>query len=139
MKRVTLFLLLSLFLTVNASAQAGPHHGRGDWQPPSAADRVKTMTEELKLDEGQSAKLLEIFTATDAQRDALRKRHEEQVRQDMCAMHKNVTGQIKSILTEQQSTEFDELMARKLANREEHAGRHGKDHRPPMDCDDQDA
>jgi Spy/CpxP family protein refolding chaperone len=139
MKKLTLPLFFCLLLAANAHAEPGHHHGRGDWQPPSAADRVARMSEELKLDEKQQAELLQIFEATDAQRDALRAKHEEQIRQDMCSLHKSVDAQIKNVLTADQSASFDEMMARRAAHHEEHRGPHGKDHRPFMDCDSQGA
>ena len=93
------------------------------------------MSQDLNLDENQKAKLLEIFSATDVERDALRKKHEEQIRQDICSLKQSTTQQIKHVLTAQQATEFDKMMASREAHREGHKRRHGKEGRPPMDCE----
>ncbi len=135
MKIILSSLLFCLLIAANAAAQAGPYGGGGHWEPPTAEDRVEHLSQDLDLNEEQAAKLLDVFTASDAERDALRKEHEELMRQDMCAFHDKMTGQIKSVLTAEQSAKFDELMARREAHREGHHGRHGKDRWSPGDCE----
>jgi Spy/CpxP family protein refolding chaperone len=135
MKRLTLPLFFCLLLAANLQADPGPHHGHGDWQPPSAADRVARMNEELGLDENQQAELTKIFEATDAQRDALHAKHEQQIRQDMCALHSSTDQQVKAVLTAEQAAKFDDMLARRAAHREQHHGPQGKGDRRFMDCD----
>ena len=148
MKTVIWSFLLCLLLATNANAQPGPPDGDRDWGRPSPEDRVQLLKEALNLDEKQSAKLLEILTTTDAQGAALRKKHMEQVHQDMCALKKSSTAQIKGVLTADQSAEFDKLMLLKAHMQEQlqkhHPHhQHGKegDHkdgehaRPAMNCD----
>ena len=132
-------LLFCLLVAANAAAQPGPLRGDGDWGPPSPQDRVERLSEDLDLNEEQTAKLLDIFTASDAEREALRKKHEELIRQDVCSFHEKMNGQIKSVLTAEQSTKFDDLMARKKAHREgHHRHHHGKDRWSAMGCADED-
>ena len=136
MKKVTWSLLLCLLIAANALAQPGSPRGGRDWEPPGPEQRAERLAEELSLDEKQTASLLEIFTAADAEREAMRQRHEAQIHEDMCTHMNSVTGQIKSLLTVQQSAEFDNLMARKEARWEERRKGHGKKRMPSMDCGD---
>jgi len=125
-----------LIVTASAIAQPDPPRDKGDWGPPSPEERVERMTEELGLDEQQQAKLLDIFKAADEERDALRKKHEEEIRKDVCAHFASVNGQVKSVLTETQAAQFDERLARKKAHVEGHHRRYGKGGWPPMECGD---
>jgi len=137
MKKIIWTLVFCLLVAANAAAQpAGPPRGEREWNPPTAEERAERMAERLSLDEKQKASLVEIFTAADVERDALRDKHEQQIREDMCAHMQNVNGQIKGVLTEEQAAEFDKMMSDRKAKSGDHRGRHGKNHRPPMDCDD---
>ena len=93
------------------------------------------MSEELDLDDAQKASLVEILTAADAERDALREEHGKQIRKDMCAPQQSTNGQIKDVLTPHQSADFDELMAEMQARRENHSRPRGEDRRPHLDCE----
>ena len=148
MKTVIWSFLFCLLLATNASAQPGPRDGDRGWGPPSPEDRVELLKEALNLDDKQSAKLLEILSSADAQKSALRKKHMEQIHQDMCALKKSTTGQVKSVLTPEQSAEFDKLMLLKAHMQEQRKRHHfhhqrGKDGQakggqpnwPPMDCE----
>jgi Spy/CpxP family protein refolding chaperone len=135
MNKITLSTISCLALAASTLALAGPNHNRHEWEPPSAEQRVERMTEELGLDENQAASLLEIFTATDLERDALREQHEKLIRQDVCALKATTTDQIQAVLTPEQAAKFDELMARKAAHHEEHGKWRGKHRGPPPDCD----
>jgi len=148
MKTVIWSFLFCLLLATSASAQPGPRDGDRDWGPPSPEDRVELLKEALNLDDKQSARMLEILTTSDAQKSALRKKYQEQVHQEVCALKKNTTGQIKSVLTSEQSAEFDKLMLLKAHMQEQRKRHHshhrrgkggkpkdGERHWPPMDCE----
>lgn len=139
MKTLTWSLML-LLIAASAMAEPGPPLGGRDWEPPSPEHRAQRLSEELSLDEKQAASLLEIFTAADAEREAMREKHEKAIREDMCSHKDKISGQIKSLLTEQQSAEFDRLMASKEARREEHRSHRemkgGKGRMPFVDCED---
>ena len=139
MKRFNWSLML-LLIAASAMAEPGPTRGGRDWEPPSPEQRAQRLAEELSLDEKQAAGLLEIFTAADAEREAMRQQHEKAIRADMCSHKDRISGQIKSLLTEQQSAEFDKLTASKEARREEHRShremRGGKGRMPFVDCED---
>jgi hypothetical protein len=67
----------------------------------------------------------------------MRAKHEQAIRADKCTLAASVSEQLKAVLTEEQSTELDELMARRAALREEFAADRGRHHMPPpADCDD---
>ena len=138
MKTVIWSFLLCVLFTASATAQPGPPGGDRGW-PPSPEERVGRLSKDLNLDEEQSTRLVEIFTATDAQREVLRKKHGEQIRQDVCALHKSTSEQIKRILTEQQSAEFDKLKARMKDHRDRHYQQRGKDRWSDMNCEESDS
>lgn len=138
-----LFVLPLLIVCASAFADSGSHRSGKGWGPPTPEKHVARLTEELGLDEAQAAELLEIFTAADAEREALRARHEELIRKDKCALHDSVSEQVNTVLTPAQQAQLDELHATmkqrheaKKAEREaegeeghrrgRHGGRHGK-------------
>jgi len=131
MKKIVWFLLVCTLVAANAMAEPGPPRDRG-WGPPSPEMRADRLAEELTLDDEQKAKVLEIFTAADAERDALREQHEKQMREEACAHMNKVHSQIRAVLTDEQSDEFDEMMARRESRWKEHREHHGKRHGPPM-------
>ena len=137
MKKIIWTLLFCLLVATNATAQpGGPPRGERDRHPPTAEERAERLAETLSLDDKQKASLVEIFTAADAERDAIRDKHEQQIHEDMCSHMKNVDGQIKGVLTDEQAAKFDEMMSQRKARFENRNGRHGKEHMPPMNCDD---
>jgi len=136
MKKGIYVLLLGLLFSASAAAQPGPPRDADGWGPPSPEERVERMSEDLGLDEDQQARLLEIFSAADKEREAMRVQHEEQIRQDACALFNSIAEQIRDVLTDQQSAEFDEMMKRKKARLEGHHRRHGRGHIGSMGCGD---
>lgn len=135
MKKAIYLLLLAAFFAANAAAQPGPPPDRGDWGPPTPEERADRLSDDLGLDADQQAKILEIFKAADEERDTLRAKHQELIRQDMCTHFKNVNEQIKSVLTDKQSSEFDDLVARKKAHFDSYRHRHHKGPSPQMECE----
>lgn len=135
------FAFSALLVCASASADPGPPPGGRGWGPPDPQQHVARLTEELGLNEDQSAELLEIFTAADAEREALRAQHEA----DMCALHNGVEDQVRGVLTSAQQAELDELRAEFQARHEERMANHdgprdgswrGKHHKGFPDCDD---
>jgi Spy/CpxP family protein refolding chaperone len=136
-RRAAVGWLAGLVLSASAVAEAGPWHEPGRWERPTAEERVEHLGEKLGLSEEQKAEVLDVVTAADAEREAMRIKHEQAIRADMCSLAAGVSEQLKAVLTEEQSTDLDELMARRAALREEFAAEHGGRHRPPpADCDD---
>jgi len=139
MKKVISTFLFCLLIAANAVAQPdGPPRRDGDWHPPNAEERAERLAEKLSLDEKQKASLVDIFSAADAEREAIRDKHEQLIHQDMCSHMNSVNTQIKGVLTEEQAAEFDKMMSSRKARFEEHRGRKGKEHGPKMDCGDPD-
>jgi hypothetical protein len=129
--------LAVLVWSASAAAQAGPWHDPGRWERPTVEERVEHLSVKLGLSEEQKGEVLDVLTAADAEREAMRAKHEQAIRADMCTLAASVSEQLKAVLTTEQSTELDELMTRRAALREEFAAEHGRHHRPPpADCDD---
>lgn len=135
MNKITLSSIFCLAIAASTLALAEPGRNHHERERPSAEQRVERMTEELGLDENQAASLLEIFTATDLERETLREEHEKLIRQDICALIATSTAQVRAVLTPAQAAEFDEFMAHKAEHREERGKWHGKHRGPPPDCD----
>ena len=129
-RNLMLFALPLLIVCAGAFAESDSHRSGRGWGPPTPEMHVARLTEELGLDEAQAAELLEIFTAADAERDALRAQHEELIRKDMCALHDSVSEQVNSVLTPAQQAQLDELHAamkqRHEAKKAEHEAKHAE-------------
>ena len=135
-KNVYHFVLPFLILCTSAYAEPESHPGGRGWGPPDPQHHVARLTEELGLNEDQAAELLEIFTAADAEREALRAQHE----QDMCALHEGMDEQVRAVLTPAQQAQLVELRAEFKARHEERMENHdgpgrGKHRRGFPDCD----
>ena len=117
-------LMVCAVASADPDAPPGPPGGRG-WGPPDPQQHVARLTEELGLNEDQAAELLEIFTAADAEREALRAQHEA----DMCALHNGVDDQVRSVLTSSQQAELDDLRAEFKARHEERMENHDGPHK----------
>lgn len=141
LKKVSLLVVPLMMVCATASADRDALHSGGKgWGPPDPQHHVARLTEELGLNEDQSAELLEILTAAEAEREALRAQHE----QDMCALHNGVEEQIRGVLTPDQQAELDQRHAEMKARHEERMAKHdgprdrrwhGKHRRGFPDCD----
>jgi len=136
MKTLIGCLFATLMISASTLALAGGGHGRGHWGPPPVEQRVERLTEELGLSPEQAAQVTEIFTASDAEREATRARHEAQIRAEACALMAAVSAQLDEVLTAEQSAELDELMAQRAERFEDHDGWRGKGRHGPPDCED---
>jgi len=136
-KKLSLVTLICLLCTASYNAQTG--RGERGYEPPTPEERTERMVGQLNLDEQQANSLLEIFTAADEQRDAMKAEHEQLIRQDMCALFLSTSDQVEAVLTAEQYAELDEMMQRRADHRAEHASRKGKrgpKNRPSLeDCE----
>ncbi len=121
-----------LALALTATAEARPPRGGFDGFPPGAEQRVAWMTEELGLDDAQSAELLAILQQAEADREDLRERMEAQFKPEICALHDQVRADVGAVLTVEQAAELEERMERREARAGERRGRRS----PPWEgCD----
>jgi len=132
-KNLMLFVLPLLIVCASTFADSESRRSDKGWGPPTPEKHVARLTEELGLDESQAAELLKIFTAADAEREALRAQHEELIRKDMCALHDSVSEQVTTVLTPAQQVQLDEMHAAKKqrleAKKSEHEGEGEEGHR----------
>ena len=134
MKKLTITFLVCLLGLASIAAQAD----RGDRGPRghSPEQKVERLTEELNLSEDQAASLLEIFTATDLEREAMRAEHEALIRQDMCALFTSTNAQVEAVLSADQYAQLEEMMQRRDDHRAEHAEWRGKGRKGPPSLED---
>jgi Spy/CpxP family protein refolding chaperone len=128
MKRIYVLLLLAALVAASAWAKPG---GDRQWGPPDAERRVERMSQELDLSEEQASRLLEIFEAADAERQAIHEAYRAQMEPEVCALHESVQAQVHNVLDDGQSAQFDEMTARFDERRASRGGRHGP---APPDC-----
>lgn len=133
MNRVAMILICLGFST--AVAAGGPRHGGPGWGPHDVEEHAARMSDELALDEEQSARLLEILQQAEEDREALRARVEEEFKPEMCALHERLTAEIRALLDADQAVRFDEHLARRAEFAEK--ARDRGHHRIPAwaDCD----
>jgi len=125
-----LALLLSAS-SVLAGSRDHPQHGRFEFD---SERRVERMTEELGLSDEQRDQLLAVFEASDAEREELRQRIEEQFKPEMCALHHATAEQVREILTDEQEAEFKEGLDL-WADYAKGKGRRGHRGGFPQDCE----
>lgn len=127
MKKPTIAFFICLITMTSLAAQAG----RGEPGPhgPSPEEKVERLTEQLDLSEQQASDLLDIFTAAEQEREAMRAEHEALIRQDMCALFTSTNAQVESVLTADQYARLEEKMQRRAEHRAEHASWRGKEGR----------
>ncbi len=140
MKSLTATLVLSLGLLATVPAFAAPGgeggHGPGHGPRHSVEERVARLSEKLGLDDSQSARVLDIMTAAEAEREAMRAEHEAAIQADICALHTSVKSQMAEVLTAEQAAELEEVMAHMQDRREHREFHRGGRPRPSLsDCD----
>jgi Spy/CpxP family protein refolding chaperone len=89
------------------------HHGG-----PDAETRVAHMTRQLDLSDEQSAELLLVMQATDAEREVLRQEFRKQAEPELCALQLSTEREISNILTEEQQATLEDM-------KQERGGRSG--------------
>lgn len=104
-------------------AKGGAHHGRVN--PDVRAQKItERMTEKLGLDEKQQADILAINMQEVSNRDKIRTKMEQKLRNEQMARY-------KTILTPEQYGALEKLNAERQAKRAEHKGKRGKGHQKP--------
>lgn len=134
MKKLSVSFLICLLCIASFSAQAG--RGERGHEGPSPEQKVEKLKEELGLDAQQAESLLNIFTAADMEREAMRAEHEKLIRQDMCALFISTNDQVEAVLTADQYAQLDEMMQRRAEHRAEHDSWRGRDGRQRPSLDD---
>ncbi len=101
-------------------AKGGAHHGR--LSPDVKAQKItERMTEKLGLDEKQQTDILAINMQEVSNRDKIRTKMEQKLRNEQMARY-------KTILTPEQYGALEKLNAERQAKRAEHKGKRGKGH-----------
>jgi Spy/CpxP family protein refolding chaperone len=138
MNRITSILppvLILSGLLVAGSALAGhPDPDRmGAHGHFGAEHQLARLERTLDLSDEQSAELLPILQAADAERQALHQRVMEQLKPEICAQMQATREEILTVLTADQADEFDQLMSERK-DRVQDRGRRGG--MPDFNCDD---
>jgi len=113
--RFTRPVILSLAaLTFAASAMADPPRGHGpegQWHhgPPGAEQQLSRLDQALDLSDEQSAELLAVLQAADAERQALHERVMAEFRPEFCALMQGTDADILAVLTPEQAATYQEL------------------------------
>lgn len=97
-----------------ASAMAEPPRGKGnsgEWRhgPPGAEQQLARLDQALELSDEQSAELLGVLQAADAERQALHERVMAEFRPEICALMLETEADIIAVLTPEQAETFQQL------------------------------
>ncbi|MGD2129064.1 MAG: hypothetical protein PVJ17_07150 [Lysobacterales bacterium] len=88
----------------------GERHG-----PPTAEQQLARLADQLQLTDEQSAQLLQVLQAAEADRQELRDRIMAQMGPELCAVQSSTEADILAILTPEQSEEFAQLQEERQA------------------------
>jgi Spy/CpxP family protein refolding chaperone len=104
-------ILALITLMFAASAMAEPPRGKGpsgDWHhgPPGAEQHLARLDQALELNDEQSAELLAVLQAADAEREALHERVMAQFRPEICALMLETDADVIAVLTPEQAETF---------------------------------
>lgn len=135
MKHSSLIGIALALLLATSAAQAEPrdrqHRG------PDMDKRIERLTEELDLSEEQSEQLLAVMQASAVEREALREKHEAQIKPELCTLHLATMEQVREILTAEQAAELEDKLDRWASNDAPGGRHHGKKGRALKDCEPQ--
>jgi Spy/CpxP family protein refolding chaperone len=97
-----------------ASAMAEPPRGKGqggEWHhgPPGAEQQLARLDQALELSDEQSAELLAVLQAADAEREALHERVMAQFRPEICALMLETDADVIAVLTPEQAEAFQQM------------------------------
>ena len=109
----TAILSLSALLFA-ASAMAEPPRGNGpggEWHhgPPGAEQQLSRLDQALDLSDEQSAELLTVLQAADAERQALHERVMAEFRPEICALVQETDADILAVLTPEQAESYRQM------------------------------
>ena len=126
--------LALLLAATSAQAEPGDRGNRG----PDMEKRIERMTEGLDLTTEQNEQLLAVMQASAAERQALREKHEAQIKPELCTLHLATMEQVREILTAEQAAELEGKLERWASTDRPEDQRHGKKGNPLKDCAPQD-
>ena len=118
-----------------ASAMAEPPRGNGpggEWHhgPPGAEQQLSRLDQALDLSDAQSAELLAVLQAADAERQALHGRVMADFRPEICALTQDTDADILAVLTPEQAENYRQMQEER---RQRQGG--GRGHRfGDLDC-----
>lgn len=118
-----------------ASAMAEPPRGNGpggEWHhgPPGAEQQLSRLDQALELSDAQSAELLAVLQAADAERQALHERVMADFRPEICALMQDTDADILAVLTPEQAENYRQMQEER---RQRQGG--GRGHRfGDLDC-----
>jgi Spy/CpxP family protein refolding chaperone len=97
-----------------ASAMAEPPRGNGpggEWHhgPPGAEQQLSRLDQALDLSDEQSAELLAVLQAADAERQALHERVMAEFRPEICALMQDTDADILAVLTPEQAATWQQM------------------------------
>lgn len=133
---VTLAALLLSFAAF-AGPPADPPDGGPRWHdgsrhgPPGAEQHLARLDEALDLSDAQSAELLALLQAAEADRQVLHERIMSEYRPEICALMQDTEAGIVAVLTPEQAAAFEDLKANRRDRFAAHWG-HGP---AGFDCD----
>jgi Spy/CpxP family protein refolding chaperone len=105
--------LLLVALSATARQDGETRGGRsGHRGPPDAEMRVAKMTQKLNLNDEQSAQLLAVMQANEAEKKALKDQVMEQLEPEFCDLKFRTEAEIAGILTDQQLVQLEEDKAK---------------------------
>lgn len=113
-----------------AARQGGERGDRGDWQARQKERQAKLFAD-LGLSEAQQTKMESIQQGTQSKMQAMRAEmrdgtsSREAMREKMQAIRKSEVDEIKKILTEEQFTKYEKILAERQSRRGERGGRGG--------------
>ena len=128
----SILVMASLLLTGNALAQK--QHGNRDsfGGPPSAAEKLARISENLNLSDQQEIDMLVVLQDKEAQREQLREQTDALMRPEICGLMIETEKDILAILDEDQAGQFMQMKDERRNrdnDRNRHRGRMG-----PPDC-----
>jgi Spy/CpxP family protein refolding chaperone len=103
-------------LAFAAGALADPPRGHvpeGNWHhgPPGAEQQLSRLDQALDLSDEQSAELLAVLQAADAERQALHERVMAEFGPEFCALVQDTDADILAVLTPEQAATYQQLKA----------------------------
>jgi Spy/CpxP family protein refolding chaperone len=107
----TSILVSGLLLTAGAFAwnPDAPGDPRERHGPPTAEHQLARLSEQLQLSDEQSAQMLQVLQAAEAERRQLHEQIMEQMGPELCATQRNTEENILAILTPEQMELFAQL------------------------------
>lgn len=129
----TILALTTLMFAASAMAQPPRGNGpSGEWHhgPPGAEQQLARLDQALDLSDEQSAELLAVLQAADAERQALHERVMAQFRPEICALMLETDADVIAVLTPEQAETFLQMKEERRQRKDGSWGRRLAD----LDC-----